>query len=135
MKPRILLSASPNNANYITAVKGCGGIPFASYLPEVDTAYDGLILCGGVDIHPVFKGVEHCFIVCNVGEHPQLNLRIVSIDEELSVPCEEELTKSASLLCSYGDILQVWLQRAYSARSRLGLVEGGVNSAVLGYRL
>ena len=49
MKPRILLSASPNNANYINAVKGCGGIPFASYLPEVDTDYDGLILCGGVE--------------------------------------------------------------------------------------
>lgn len=58
MKPRILLSASPNNANYINAVKGCGGIPFASYLPEVDTAYDGLILCGGVDIHPNYYRQE-----------------------------------------------------------------------------
>ena len=54
MKPRILLSASANNANYINAVQGCGGIPYASYLPEVNTDFDGLILCGGVDIHPSY---------------------------------------------------------------------------------
>ena len=58
MKPRILLSASPNNANYINAVKGCGGIPFAAYLPEVNTDFDGLILCGGVDIHPNYYRQE-----------------------------------------------------------------------------
>ena len=58
MKPRILLSASANNINYINAVAGCGGIPFASYLPEVNTDFDGLILCGGVDIHPHYYHQE-----------------------------------------------------------------------------
>lgn len=58
MKPRILLSGSSDNTNYINAVNGCGGIPFASYLPEVSLAYDGLILCGGVDIHPKYYNEE-----------------------------------------------------------------------------
>ena len=58
MKPRILLSGSADNTNYINAVNGCGGIPFASYLPEVNTDYDGLILCGGVDIHPSYYHQE-----------------------------------------------------------------------------
>lgn len=58
MKPRILLSGSANNTNYINAVNGCGGIPFASYLPEVSTDFDGLILCGGGDIHPKYYGQE-----------------------------------------------------------------------------
>ena len=58
MKPRILLSASANNINYINAVAGCGGIPFASYLPEVNTDFDGLILCGGGDIHPHYYHQE-----------------------------------------------------------------------------
>ena len=58
MKPRILLSASVNNINYINAVAGCGGIPVASYLPDVSTDYDGLILCGGVDIHPNYYHQE-----------------------------------------------------------------------------
>ena len=58
MKPRILLSGSANNENYINAVNGCGGIPFASYLPEVSLDYDGLILCGGGDIDPKHYGQE-----------------------------------------------------------------------------
>lgn len=52
MKPRILLSTGENPTNYIRAVTNCGGEAFGGYLPEVDTAYDGLILCGGSDIDP-----------------------------------------------------------------------------------
>ena len=58
MKPRILLSGSADNTNYINAVKNCGGIPHAAYLPQVSTDYDGLILCGGVDIHPSYYHQE-----------------------------------------------------------------------------
>ena len=58
MKPRILLSASPNNANYINAVQSCGGTPVAAYLPDLSTDFDGLILCGGVDIHPSYYHQE-----------------------------------------------------------------------------
>ena len=58
MKPRILLSGNANNDNYINALNGCGGVPFASYLPEISLDYDGLILCGGGDIEPWRYGEE-----------------------------------------------------------------------------
>ena len=51
-KVKILLSGSAKLQNYTAAVEGAGGIADAKYLPEVDTGYDGLILCGGSDIHP-----------------------------------------------------------------------------------
>lgn len=53
-KPRILLSANKNMQYYVDAVEGAGGIAVAKYLPEVDTDYDGLILCGGNDIDPKY---------------------------------------------------------------------------------
>jgi len=58
MKPKILLSTGSSPENYIEAVIGCGGIPTAQYLPEPDTSYDGLILCGGGDIDPSYFGEE-----------------------------------------------------------------------------
>lgn len=56
MKPRILLSTGENPSNYIRAVTNCGGEAFGGYLPEVDTSFDGLILCGGSDIDPMHYG-------------------------------------------------------------------------------
>ena len=55
-KPRILLSGGKKPDNYIGAIQLAGGVPTAQYLPEVDTGYDGLILCGGGDIHPDYFG-------------------------------------------------------------------------------
>ena len=55
---RILLSTGVSADNYIAAVGNCGGIAVAKYLPEVDTSFDGLILCGGTDIHPSWYGEE-----------------------------------------------------------------------------
>ena len=51
-KLRFLLSCKGKMENYINAVTGVGAIAEAAYLPEVDTNFDGLILCGGSDIHP-----------------------------------------------------------------------------------
>ena len=55
---RILLSASTDPPHYADAVRAVGGIPTLQYLPQIDTDYDGLILCGGSDIHPRFYGEE-----------------------------------------------------------------------------
>lgn len=52
MRPRILLSAKSKMDNYADAVNQTGGIADIQYLPEVSLDYDGLILCGGSDIHP-----------------------------------------------------------------------------------
>lgn len=58
MKPVILLSTGSNQQNYIDAVEAAGGIADAKYAPEVCPDYDGLILCGGSDIHPNYYGEE-----------------------------------------------------------------------------
>lgn len=55
-KPKILLSVSDNHNKryYIDAVNLCGGIAHAQYCPDISEYYDGLILCGGSDIHPKY---------------------------------------------------------------------------------
>lgn len=58
-KVKILLSGSSKVQNYTAAVEGAGGIAEASYLPAVDTSYDGLILCGGCDINPKYYNQEN----------------------------------------------------------------------------
>lgn len=58
MKSKILLSISGAPDNYISAVKGCGGIPTAEECPKYSPEYDGLILCGGGDIDPSYYGEE-----------------------------------------------------------------------------
>ena len=50
---RILLSGNTNLQYYVDAVSGVGAQADAKYLPDIDTSYDGLILCGGNDIDPI----------------------------------------------------------------------------------
>ncbi len=59
MKPRILLSVKQKKQYYIDAMAACGAEPVARYLPEVDTSYDGLLLCGGDDVNPQLYGEEN----------------------------------------------------------------------------
>ena len=55
---KILLLAKAEQENYIHAVEACGAKGVAKYLPDEDVDYDGLILCGGSDIHPRYYGEE-----------------------------------------------------------------------------
>ena len=57
-KMKILLSRGSSAENYLNALEGVGAEGVAKYLPEVDTNYDGLILCGGGDIDPKYYGEE-----------------------------------------------------------------------------
>ena len=57
MIPKILLAVNINPQNYVNAVTSCGASADAVYNPTIDmTDYDGLILCGGNDINPVYYG-------------------------------------------------------------------------------
>ena len=58
MKPQILLSLNTKKEFYIDAVNNCGGIAVPKYCPDVDANYDGLILCGGNDIDPLYYNEE-----------------------------------------------------------------------------
>ena len=57
-KIKLLLSVGDDSVNYVEAISGLGAEPTAQYLPAVDISYDGLILCGGRDLHPSCYGEE-----------------------------------------------------------------------------
>ena len=56
-KIRLLLSCEVAR-NYVDAFENLGVETTAKYLPEVDAGFDGLVLCGGSDIHPSRYGEE-----------------------------------------------------------------------------
>ena len=64
-KVRLLLSTSLNMQNYIDGFNGVGAEPSAFYLPEIDTSYDGLVLCGGGDIDPKYynEKIDGCGLI------------------------------------------------------------------------
>ena len=53
-KVRVLLSGNSYLQNYVEAFSVAGAMVTAKYLPEIDMNYDGLVLCGGSDIHPKY---------------------------------------------------------------------------------
>lgn len=57
-KIKILLSCGDEPELYVDALEKLGAEPTAKYLPDVDDGYDGLILCGGVDVDPKLYGEE-----------------------------------------------------------------------------
>lgn len=60
MAVKILLSSSRNGAeNYENALKSLGAECATQYCPQVDTGYDGLLLCGGADVDPARFGQEN----------------------------------------------------------------------------
>ena len=52
---KILLLASQNCENYINSVRACGA---EAIVNQYDLDCDGLVLCGGSDIHPSYYGEE-----------------------------------------------------------------------------
>ena len=58
MKPNILILANQKRENYANAIEASGGVATVKYLPDLDTNYDGLLLCGGNDILPSYYGQE-----------------------------------------------------------------------------
>ena len=58
MEVRILLLAKGLEQNYTSAIKSFGAIPTVYTGKEDCFAYDGLLLCGGSDIHPSYYHQE-----------------------------------------------------------------------------
>jgi putative glutamine amidotransferase len=58
MNPIRILLPGRDRTNYIRAVEGVGGIAVEEWPCEIDASYDGLILCGGGDLHPSYYGEQ-----------------------------------------------------------------------------
>lgn len=52
MELKFLVCANQGTENYVQAILQAGATPVVQYLPKPCTDYDGLLLCGGNDIHP-----------------------------------------------------------------------------------
>lgn len=79
MELNILISGSPDvdwRVSYDEAISQAGGIPHSSYLPAVDTDYDGLLLCGGGDIDPIRYDQENRGSTDIDPERDELELRL-----------------------------------------------------------
>lgn len=58
MSVKILLSGKLTLDSYVHAVENAGAVAVAEYLPKIDTSFDGLVLCGGSDVHPQYYNEE-----------------------------------------------------------------------------
>ena len=64
-----------------------------------------------VDIRVVVERLYHVSVSRNMGENAQLNLRIVRVNEHISVPRDEEFPHLAPERRAHGDILKIRLGR------------------------
>ncbi len=71
-------------------------------------------------------------LVRQVGENPQLDLRIIRCQQDVALGGNERLAKAPAFLGAYRNVLQIGLARGESAGSGHRLVEGGVNPAGAG---
>lgn len=53
-KIKLLLSGKTKMDFYVDAAQRLGAETYGGYLPDVDTSYDGLVLCGGGDVDPKY---------------------------------------------------------------------------------
>ena len=89
--------------------------------------------CGpGVDVLAARKRIDQYRIVRHVGEHAQLDLRIVGRYQDLAPLGDERPPDLAAELRLDGDVLEIWVLRVEAARGGHDLVEGGVNAASRG---
>ena len=58
-----------------------------------------------MDILAALECCDHILIIGQVGQHPQLDLRIVGVDQLPTGPRCEKAPHPAALLGAYGDIL------------------------------
>lgn len=87
MTPRILISGCDESRfNYENAVRQAGGEAFSYYCPEIDSSYDGLLLCGGNDIDPGQYGQDNCGSVEMDCKRDQIEIALVKKYAESGKP-------------------------------------------------
>ena len=66
--------------------------------------------CDRVDIVAVLEGGYHVFVLSDMGEHPQLDLRVVRVNEHPVLTRAEEFAHFLAKLGADGNILQIRLR-------------------------
>ncbi len=60
-----------------------------------------------VDVVTVAESLNHILVICNVGKHPKLNLRVVRINQNPTGTRYKEATHFPSKVCPDRNILKV----------------------------
>ena len=81
------------------------------------------------------KGLLQRFIAGEVGQHAQLYLAVICIQQHAAPRGYEILAEPAAQLSAHRNVLQIGLVGRDAACARLCLVEGGMNASVRAYYL
>ena len=84
----------------------------------------------GVDVLAAEEGLPHDVVMGDVGQHAQLDLGIVGVEEDTAVARHEAAPDLGTQLLPHGDVLHVGIGGRQAARGRHHLVEGGVDAPV-----
>ena len=104
------------------------GLGFSSHIGGnlFDRHFEYTRSCSGVDILPRSEGGEHIAVAAKVCHYTQLYLRVVCREQDTARLGDECFAYLASVVVADGDILQVGIRRAESARRYYRLVERSV---------
>ena len=82
-----------------------------------------------MDIFIVTKGLQQGRVPGIMGQDPEIDLGIISGQEDQPITRDKGLTDTTSILAATGDVLEVGVARRQAASSGDGLVERGMNPA------
>ena len=84
-----------------------------------------------MEVLPGTEGLLHHLVAGDVSQQPQLDLGVVGIQEQESVPLHKDLPDLPSKLHADRNVLEVRLRAGDTARCRDRLVEAAVDPAIL----
>ena len=102
--------------------------------PRIETAGRAEHLQRGliVNVFALLECVDQRVVFGEVRQHPQLNLRIISRNQQVSLVGDKRSPDFASELGANRDVLEVWIRRGEPSCGRADLVEGGVQASAFG---
>ncbi len=100
-----------------------------SYLRRLNTEESGG--GGGMNILIAPEGLKQALVLRQMGQHPQVNLRVIGAQQEGAGRGNESLPDLPAQVAAHRDILQVRVAGGEATGSRSGLIEAGVHPSGL----
>ncbi|MPM96214.1 hypothetical protein SDC9_143372 [bioreactor metagenome] len=84
-----------------------------------------------MDVLSAVERVDHPLVSADVREQPKFNLRVIRVDQQVSLGSNERLADFASQRRAHGDILHVWFGTRNAPRRGDALVKLRSDAVVL----
>ena len=85
---------------------------------------------GGMNVHMVAEGLLHSLVVCDMRQHPQLNLAVIRVHQHTAFFRHEHFPNFRPQVGADGDVLQIRLRRGQPPGGSDQILEGGVHPPV-----